>query len=87
MAVRTSEIADHEYHADALDNLVLPDEHKSLLKALCDLRKVDTLHRSMGSLDQDRLKTKEGSHVVLLHGFRGAGKTYTVGGCVKYPYT
>ena len=79
MAVRTSEIADHEYHADALDNLVLPGEHKSILKALCDSWKVEALHRSMGSLDQDRLKSKEGSPVVLLHGVAGAGKALIVG--------
>ena len=84
VAVKTSEIADHLYIANALDNLVLPDEHKSLLKVLCDSRKVDTLHRSMGPLDQDRLKTKEGSHVVLLYGNPGVGKAFTVGVCAKY---
>ena len=79
MAVRTSEIADHEYHVDALDKLILPDEHKSLLRAFCDSRKLETLHRSTGSLDQDRLKIKEGPHVALLHGVPGAGKSFTVG--------
>ena len=78
MAVRTSEIADYEYHANALDNLVLSGEHKSLLKALCDSRKVEAPHRSMGSFGQDLLK-KEGSRVVLLHGGPGAGKSLTVG--------
>ena len=79
MAFKTAEIADHEYPADALDDLVLPRRHKLLLKALCDSRKVEGLHGSMGSLDQDRLKTKEGSRVVLLHGFQGTGKAFTVG--------
>ena len=79
MAVKTSEIADHEYVADALDKLVLPDKHKSLLKALCDSRKSETLHRPMGLLDRDRLKTKQDSHVILLHGVPGAGKSFTVG--------
>ena len=78
MAVRTSEIADYEYHADALDNLILPEEQRSLLKAVCESRKVEALHRSMGSLD-NRLKTKEGSRVVLLHGAPGIGKAFTVG--------
>ena len=80
MAVRTSEIADYEYHADALDDLVLPEKHKSLLKALCDSRRVETVHRTVGSLGQDRLKTKEGSRVILLHGFPVLGKAFTVGG-------
>ena len=79
MAVKTSTIADHEYIIDALEGLVLPDEQISLLKAICDARKVETLNRSMGSLDQDRVKTKEGSHVILLHGGPGAGKSFTVG--------
>ena len=79
MAFRTAEIADYEYPADALDNLVLPGEGKSLLKALCDSHKGECLHRSMRSLDQDRLKTKEYSRVILLHGVQGAGKAFTVG--------
>lgn len=79
MAVKTSEIADHEYAADALDNLILPGEHKSLLKALCDARKSEPLHRSARILDQDRLKTMQNSQVILLHGVPGAGKSFTVG--------
>ena len=72
-------IADYEYIADALDNLVLAGEQKSLLKAVCDARKVDNLHRSMGSSDQHRSKTKEGSHVVLLQGDPGTGKSFATG--------
>ena len=79
MAVKTSAIVDHEYIADALDNLLLAKEQISLLKAICDARKVENLHGSMGSLDQHRSKTKEGSHVVLLHGEPGAGKSFTTG--------
>lgn len=79
MAVKTSAIADHEYIAGAMDSLVLSEDQKSLLKAVCDARKVETLHRSMEALDQDRSKTKEGSHVVLLHGAPGCGKSYTTG--------
>lgn len=72
-------IADYEYIPDALDNLVLPKDQTSLLKAVCDAHKVETLHISTGSLDQDRSKTKEGSHVVLLHGGPGSGKSFIAG--------
>ena len=71
MAVKTSELSDHKYNAEALDDLALPEEHKSLLKSLLTSRK---LFR-----DQDDLKIQKDSLVVLLYGERGSGKTFTTG--------
>ena len=80
MAVQISEISDHKYIANALDDLILPDEQKSLLGTICDSRRVgQCLPTSRKMLDQDRITTKKGSLVILLHGAPGSGKTFTAG--------
>lgn len=72
-----SEIQEPKFDTNVIDNLVMPDPTKNMIKAICGtlLRDSKTKH----ILSADVIQGKGEGQIFLLHGPPGTGKTLTAG--------